>query len=98
MSVPLQAPVLYNGCRTGEIFSIDLRQRARRGHGWKGVRFYQDSAITSVRILQDDNYLIAADMLGKVRPFQKGPLHTWQKYSKEVGDTFNVCTQAAGLF
>ncbi|RXM97016.1 DDB1- and CUL4-associated factor 4 [Acipenser ruthenus] len=63
----LRAPVLYNGCRTGEIFSIDLRQRARRGHGWKGVRFYQDSAITSVRILQDDNYLIAADMLGKIK-------------------------------
>ncbi|MGH0124441.1 UNVERIFIED_CONTAM: hypothetical protein FKN15_073056 [Acipenser sinensis] len=63
----LRAPVLYNGCRTGEIFSIDLRQRARRGHGWKGVRFYQDSAITSVHILQDDNYLIAADMLGKIK-------------------------------
>ncbi|KAG2457625.1 DCAF4 factor, partial [Polypterus senegalus] len=63
----LRAPVLYNGCRSGEIFSIDLRQRTRRGQSWKGVRFYQDSAITSVRILQDENYLVAADMLGKIR-------------------------------
>lgn len=61
-----QAPVLYNGGRSGEIFSIDLRQRARRGHGWKACRFYQESAITSVHVLQDENYLIAADMKGTV--------------------------------
>ncbi|XP_030627424.1 WD repeat domain 21 isoform X2 [Chanos chanos] len=63
----LRAPVLFNGCRSGEIFSIDLRQRGRRDHSWKACRFHQDSAVTSVRILQDENYLLAADMLGKIK-------------------------------
>lgn len=64
---PLQVPVLFNGCRSGEIFSIDLRQRGRRDHSWKASRFHQESAITSVRVLEDENYLLAADMLGQVR-------------------------------
>ncbi|KAG9347285.1 hypothetical protein JZ751_004852 [Albula glossodonta] len=76
----LRAPVLYNGCRSGEIFSIDLRQRARRGSGWKGCRFYQDSAITSVRILQDENYLIAADMLGKIKLWDLRVTRAVQQY------------------
>ncbi|KAK3516968.1 hypothetical protein QTP70_029113 [Hemibagrus guttatus] len=64
----LRAPVLFNGCRSGEIFSIDLRQRVRgRDHSWKSSRFHQDSAVTSVRLLQDENYLLAADMLGKIK-------------------------------
>ncbi|TRY56991.1 hypothetical protein DNTS_023909 [Danionella cerebrum] len=64
----LRAPVLFNGCRSGEIFSIDLRQRDRgRSNGWKSTRFFQESAITSVQLLQDDNYLLAADMLGKIK-------------------------------
>uniref|UniRef100_A0A674N8L8 Uncharacterized protein n=1 Tax=Takifugu rubripes TaxID=31033 RepID=A0A674N8L8_TAKRU len=60
-------PVLFNGCRSGEIFSIDLRQRGRRDHNWKASRFHQESAITSVRVLQDENYLLAADMLGQIK-------------------------------
>uniref|UniRef100_A0A8C8DYM4 WD repeat domain 21 n=1 Tax=Oryzias sinensis TaxID=183150 RepID=A0A8C8DYM4_9TELE len=63
----LQAPILFNGCRSGEIFSIDLRQRSRRDPGWKASRFHQESAITSVRVLQDENYLLAADMLGQIK-------------------------------
>ncbi|XP_059368730.1 DDB1- and CUL4-associated factor 4-like [Carassius carassius] len=64
----LRAPVLFNGCRSGEIFSIDLRQRDRgRSHSWKTSRFFQESAITSVQLLQDENYLLAADMLGKIK-------------------------------
>uniref|UniRef100_A0A8K9UYD5 WD repeat domain 21 n=1 Tax=Oncorhynchus mykiss TaxID=8022 RepID=A0A8K9UYD5_ONCMY len=63
----LRAPVLFNGCRSGEIFSIDLRQKGRRDHSWKACRFSQDSAITSVRILQDENYLLAADMIGEIK-------------------------------
>lgn len=59
--------MLFNGCRSGEIFSIDLRQRGRRDQSWKASRFHQESAITSVRVLQDENYLLAADMLGQVR-------------------------------
>ncbi|XP_072218608.1 WD repeat domain 21 isoform X1 [Leuresthes tenuis] len=63
----LRVPVLFNGCRSGEIFSIDLRQRGRRDHSWKAKRFHQESAITSVRVLQDENYLLAADMLGQIK-------------------------------
>lgn len=63
----LRVPVLFNGCRSGEIFSIDLRQRGRRDHSWKASRFHHESAITSVRVLQDENYLLAADMLGQIK-------------------------------
>uniref|UniRef100_A0A8C9QTN7 DDB1-and CUL4-associated factor 4-like n=1 Tax=Scleropages formosus TaxID=113540 RepID=A0A8C9QTN7_SCLFO len=76
----LRAPVLYNGCRSGEIFSIDLRQRARRGNGWKACRFYQESAITSVRILQDENYLLAADMLGTIKLWDLRVTRAVQQY------------------
>lgn len=64
----LRAPVLFNGCRSGEIFSLDLRRRGHgRAHSWKASRFYHDSAITAVRLLQDENYLLASDMLGKIK-------------------------------
>lgn len=63
----LRVPVLFNGCRSGEIFSFDLRQRSRKGQSWKAHRFHQESAVTSVRILQDDNYLLAADMSGQIK-------------------------------
>lgn len=63
----LRVPVLFNGCRSGEIFSIDLRQRGRRDQSWKASRFHQESAITSVHVLQDENYLLAADMLGQIK-------------------------------
>lgn len=62
-----RVPVLFNGCRSGEIFSIDLRQRVRRDQSSKASRFHQESAITSVRVLQDENYLLAADMLGQIK-------------------------------
>ncbi|XP_029984413.1 WD repeat domain 21 [Sphaeramia orbicularis] len=62
-----RVPVLFNGCRSGGIFSIDLRQRVRRSQTWKTSRFQQESAITSVRVLQDENYLLAADMMGQIK-------------------------------
>uniref|UniRef100_K7FQW1 DDB1 and CUL4 associated factor 4 n=1 Tax=Pelodiscus sinensis TaxID=13735 RepID=K7FQW1_PELSI len=62
-----QTPVLYNGCRSGEVFSIDIRQRSRRGHSWKAVRLFHDSAVTSVHLLQAEYYLMAADMSGKIK-------------------------------
>ena len=70
-----QVPVLFNGCRSGEIFSMDLRQRGRRDQSWKASRFHQESAITSVRVLQDENYLLAADMLGQVRKISLSLTH-----------------------
>lgn len=62
-----RVPVLFNGCRSGEIFSIDLRQRVRRDQSSKTSRFHQESAITSVRVLEDENYLLAADMRGQIK-------------------------------
>lgn len=64
----LRAPVLFNGCRSGEIFSIDLRQRERgRRYSWQTCRFFQETSITSLRLLQDENYLLAADMFGQIK-------------------------------
>ncbi|XP_069714368.1 DDB1- and CUL4-associated factor 4 [Phaenicophaeus curvirostris] len=62
-----QTPVLYNGCRSGEIFSIDVRQRNRKSQSWKAIRFFHDSAVTSVHLLEAEHYLMAADMAGKVK-------------------------------
>ncbi|XP_063500354.1 DDB1- and CUL4-associated factor 4 isoform X6 [Symphalangus syndactylus] len=62
----LMAPLLFNGCRSGEIFAIDLRC-GNQGKGWKASRLLHDSAVTSVRILQDEQYLMASDMAGKIK-------------------------------
>lgn len=62
-----RVPVLYNGCRSGEIFSIDIRQRTKKWQSWKCSHFFHQSAVTSIRILQDENYLLAADMIGKIK-------------------------------
>lgn len=64
-SLFLQAPLLFNGCRSGEIFAIDLRCR-NQGKGWKATHLFHDSAVTSVRILQEEQCLMASDMAGTV--------------------------------
>ncbi|XP_077408274.1 WD repeat domain 21 isoform X2 [Vanacampus margaritifer] len=56
-------PLVFNGCRSGEIFSIDAREPSGR----KVTSFRQESAVTSVRILRDENYLLAADMSGQIK-------------------------------
>ncbi|KAM6273689.1 DDB1- and CUL4-associated factor 4 isoform 4-T4 [Porphyrio hochstetteri] len=61
-----QTPVLYNGCRSGEIFSIDVRQRSRKGQSWKATRLFHDSAVTSIHLLEAEHYLLAADTAGKL--------------------------------
>ncbi|XP_054989702.1 DDB1- and CUL4-associated factor 4 isoform X2 [Sorex araneus] len=62
----VQAPLLFNGCRSGEIFAIDLRAR-NQGKGWKAARLFHDLAVTSVYIFQDEQYLMASDMAGKIK-------------------------------
>lgn len=57
--------MLFNGCRSGEIFAIDLRCR-NQGKGWKATRLFHDSAVTSVQILQEEQNLMASDMAGTV--------------------------------
>ncbi|XP_036698174.1 DDB1- and CUL4-associated factor 4 isoform X2 [Balaenoptera musculus] len=59
----ITAPLLFNGCRSGEIFAIDLRCR-NQGKGWKATRLFHDSAVTSVQILQEEQCLMASDMAG----------------------------------
>ncbi|XP_065539840.1 DDB1- and CUL4-associated factor 4 isoform X3 [Lathamus discolor] len=62
-----QTPVLYNGCRSGEIFSIDVRQCNRKAQSWKAIQLFHDSAVTSIRLLKAEHYLMAADMAGKIK-------------------------------
>uniref|UniRef100_A0A8D0ZEV2 DDB1 and CUL4 associated factor 4 n=2 Tax=Sus scrofa TaxID=9823 RepID=A0A8D0ZEV2_PIG len=61
-----KAPLLFNGCRSGEIFAIDLRCR-NQGKGWKATHLFHDSAVTSVRILQEEQCLMASDMAGTIK-------------------------------
>ncbi|KAJ7413507.1 DDB1- and CUL4-associated factor 4 [Willisornis vidua] len=62
-----QTPLLYNGCRSGEIFSIDVRQRNRKGQSWKATRLFHGSAVTSIHLMEAEHYLMAADMAGKIK-------------------------------
>ncbi|ELV09871.1 DDB1- and CUL4-associated factor 4 [Tupaia chinensis] len=62
----LLAPLLFNGCRSGEIFAIDLRA-SNQGKGWKATRLLHNSAVTSVQILQEEDSLMASDMSGKIK-------------------------------
>uniref|UniRef100_A0A8C4QTF1 WD repeat domain 21 n=1 Tax=Eptatretus burgeri TaxID=7764 RepID=A0A8C4QTF1_EPTBU len=59
-----QAPLLYSGSRSGEVWRWDLRQRSRLGP--KPFLFRLSSAATSLSLLSDENYIVAADMAGKV--------------------------------
>ncbi|XP_071971729.1 DDB1- and CUL4-associated factor 4 isoform X2 [Engystomops pustulosus] len=60
--------LLYNGCRSGEVFSIDLRVPYRSPNNCrKGVTFSQSSSITCLRLLQDENYLVVSDMSGQIK-------------------------------
>uniref|UniRef100_UPI00398F2568 WD repeat domain 21 n=1 Tax=Pristiophorus japonicus TaxID=55135 RepID=UPI00398F2568 len=61
-----RVPVLYNGCRSGEIFSIDIRQRTKKGQSWKATTLHHNSSVISIKLLQDENYLMAADLIGKI--------------------------------
>ncbi|XP_007428151.1 DDB1- and CUL4-associated factor 4 isoform X1 [Python bivittatus] len=75
-----QSPVLYNGCRSGEIFSIDVRQRSHKGQGWKATQLFHDSAVTSVNLLKTEQYLMAADMLGQVKLWDLRKLKCVKEY------------------
>ncbi|XP_058018078.1 DDB1- and CUL4-associated factor 4 [Ahaetulla prasina] len=76
-----QSPVLYNGCRSGEIFSIDVRQCNHKGQRWKAGQFFHDSAVTSVNLLKSEQYLMAADMLGQIKLWDLRKLKCVKEYS-----------------
>ncbi|XP_053240332.1 DDB1- and CUL4-associated factor 4 [Podarcis raffonei] len=75
-----QAPVLYNGCRSGEIFSIDIRRPMNTGQGLKSLRLFHDSAVTSVNLLKDEQYLLAADMAGRIKLWDLRKLKCVKEY------------------
>lgn len=60
-----QTPLLFNGCRSGEIFAIDLRSSSQ-AKGWKATQIFHDSAVTSLQVFKEEQYLMASDMVGKV--------------------------------
>ncbi|KAM4664350.1 DDB1- and CUL4-associated factor 4 [Discoglossus pictus] len=63
-----QSALLYNGSRAGEIFAIDLRMPVRNPCNWKkAIRFHHHSSVTSMQLLQDENYLMATDMSGAIK-------------------------------
>ncbi|KAM9294418.1 DDB1- and CUL4-associated factor 4 [Gastrophryne carolinensis] len=60
--------LLYNGCRSGEVFSIDMRVPALSPSKYKkGTSIFHNSAITYLQLLQDENYLLASDMSGQIK-------------------------------
>ncbi|XP_078673834.1 DDB1- and CUL4-associated factor 4-like [Branchiostoma floridae x Branchiostoma belcheri] len=59
------SPVLLSGTRRGEIVGSDLRVRTRcRG---TAVTLRHESSVCCLRLLQDENYLLASDMQGKIK-------------------------------
>ncbi|XP_011850604.1 DDB1- and CUL4-associated factor 4-like protein 2 [Papio anubis] len=62
----IMTPLLFNGCRSGEVFGIDLRC-GNQGRGWKAICLSHDSAVTSLQILQEGQCLVASDMTGTIK-------------------------------
>ncbi|XP_004399467.1 PREDICTED: DDB1- and CUL4-associated factor 4 isoform X6 [Odobenus rosmarus divergens] len=81
----LMAPLLFNGCRSGEIFAIDLRCR-NQGKGWKATRLFHDSAVTSVQILQEEQNLMASDMAGTIKLWDLRTTKCIRQYEGHVNE------------
>ncbi|XP_054096110.1 DDB1- and CUL4-associated factor 4 isoform X6 [Callithrix jacchus] len=81
----LMTPLLFNGCRSGEIFAIDLRC-GNQGKGWKATRLFHDSAVTSVRIVQDEQCLMASDMAGKIKLWDLRTTKCIRQYKGHVNE------------
>ncbi|XP_018417129.1 PREDICTED: DDB1- and CUL4-associated factor 4 [Nanorana parkeri] len=73
--------LLYNGCRSGEVFSIDMRVPALSPSNWKkGTSFFQNSAITCLHLLRDENYLLVSDMSGQIKLWDMRMVKCLQQY------------------
>uniref|UniRef100_A0A8C5V642 DDB1- and CUL4-associated factor 4 n=1 Tax=Microcebus murinus TaxID=30608 RepID=A0A8C5V642_MICMU len=81
----LLAPLLFNGCRSGEIFAIDLRC-GNQGKGWKATRLFHDSAVTSVQILQEEECVMASDMAGKIKLWDLRAMKCIRQYEGHVNE------------
>ncbi|KAL0596303.1 DDB1- and CUL4-associated factor 4-like protein 1 [Plecturocebus cupreus] len=80
------APLLFSGCRSGEIFAIDLRCR-NRGKGWKAIPLFHNSAVTSLQILQDEQCLMASDMTGKIKLWDLRATKFIREYEGHVNES-----------
>ncbi|XP_060031477.1 DDB1- and CUL4-associated factor 4 isoform X2 [Erinaceus europaeus] len=79
------APLLFNGCRSGEIFVIDLRSR-NKGKGCRAARLFHDSAVTSVQILQEEQCLMASDMAGAIKLWDLRTTKCLRQYEGHVNE------------
>ncbi|XP_027408140.1 DDB1- and CUL4-associated factor 4 isoform X1 [Bos indicus x Bos taurus] len=79
------APLLFNGCRSGEIFAIDLRCQ-NQGKGWKATCLFHDSAVTSVQILQEEQCLMASDMAGTIKLWDLRTTKCIRQYEGHVNE------------
>uniref|UniRef100_A0A9L0J8P5 DDB1- and CUL4-associated factor 4 n=1 Tax=Equus asinus TaxID=9793 RepID=A0A9L0J8P5_EQUAS len=79
------APLLFNGCRSGEVFAIDLRCR-NQGKDWKATRLFHDSAVTSVQILQEEQSLMASDMAGTIKLWDLRTTKCLRQYEGHVNE------------
>ncbi|XP_033631156.1 DDB1- and CUL4-associated factor 4-like [Asterias rubens] len=59
-------PVLYNGTRRGEILGCDLRSLTQTRSDIT-LRMRHKVAVCSIRLLKDENYMVASDMSGQVK-------------------------------
>ncbi|XP_048218277.1 DDB1- and CUL4-associated factor 4 [Perognathus longimembris pacificus] len=78
-------PLLFNGCRSGEIFAIDLRSPTQ-GKGWKATRLFHDSAVTSVKLLHEEQCLMASDMAGKIKLWDLRTTKCIREYEGHVNE------------
>nr|XP_019589263.1 PREDICTED: DDB1- and CUL4-associated factor 4 [Rhinolophus sinicus] len=81
----VMAPLLFNGCRSGEIFAIDLRCR-NQGKGCKATRLFHDSAVTSVQILREEQCLMASDMAGTIKLWDLRTAKCIRQYEGHVNE------------
>ncbi|XP_005409496.1 PREDICTED: DDB1- and CUL4-associated factor 4 [Chinchilla lanigera] len=81
----IMTPLLFNGCRSGEIFAIDLRCRSQ-GKDWKSTRLFHDSAVTSLRILQEEQSVLASDMAGKIKLWDLRTMKCLRQYEGHVNE------------
>ncbi|XP_061610670.1 WD repeat domain 21 isoform X2 [Phyllopteryx taeniolatus] len=82
----VRVPLLFSGCRSGEIFSLDARELSGR----KATLFRQESAITSLRVLRDENYLAAADMSGQIKLWDIRARKPVQEYRGHYNEHANL--------
>ncbi|XP_008848021.1 DDB1- and CUL4-associated factor 4 isoform X2 [Nannospalax galili] len=81
----VSTPLLFNGCRSGEIFAIDLRSPSQ-GRSWKATRLFHHTAVTSVRILQEEHYVMASDMAGKIKLWDLRTIQCVRQYEGHVNE------------